>query len=84
MGSLEYLFLLSFRANIGTPWSPVNHRAPVSIHSHLWAIVESPVNLMSMFVDSGKKLEDLEGSKARTGGKCKLHTRRPSMYNLRF
>jgi len=40
-------------------------------------ILETPINLTCMFLDSGRKPEYLERTHAYTGRTCKHHTERP-------
>ncbi len=42
-------------------------------HSHLWAILESPINLTCTSLDCGRKPESPEKTHAGTRRTCKLH-----------
>lgn len=64
---------------------PFHHRAvffflemnnPLHSYSHLWAIWESPVGLICMFLDCGWKLENLQETHAGTWRTCKLYSER--------
>ena len=48
-------------------------------HSLLRTILESPINLTCMFLDSWRKPEYPERTHAYTGRTCKLHTGRPQV-----
>jgi len=57
--------------------SPSQRQRTTHTHSLLRTILETPINLTCMFLDSGREPEYPERTNTYTGRTCKLHTERP-------